>query len=232
MGERSRRFRSPVLVIAYLALALGASDPARAGETRCSGADVIVHAEHRADAESACDGSRDAVRYLETQGLRVPDAIEVHIVAELPDVASRTAVGAYLHAERRAFIIPFSTFNGRSTYFELPADRPLYRSLVAHEVAHIVAAANFTVKQPNVEAQEYIAYVTQLATMSPELRGRVLALPGSFTFDSPLQINTAVYLADPERFGVGAYQHFQGLQDRNAFLREVLAGRLLAFRPP
>lgn len=230
--EGSGLARSVVCATALAALLAGTAEPLGADEMRCAGADVVVRASDRADAESACEGARQAIQFLAGEGLRVPDAIEVQVVDELPDVANREAVGAYLHAERRAYIIPFATFDVRTRHFGLRVDRSMYRSLAAHEVAHVVAAANFTVKQPNIEAQEYIAYVAQLATMTPELRGRVLALPGSFTFDSPLQINTAVYLADPERFGIGAYRHFQNLQDREAFLREVLAGRLLAFRPP
>ncbi len=232
MNHDSSLFRSAMRASLVLALAPGTADIARSAEIRCPAADVVVNAAEPADATSACDGARDAIQFLGAQGLRVPDAIKVDIVAELPDVTNRTALGAYLHAERRAYIIPFAKFQARARHFELPADRALYRSLATHEVAHVVAAANFTVARPNVEAQEYIAYVTQLAAMPAELRERVLALPSAYVFDNHLQMHTAIYLSDPERFGVGAYRHFGRPENGTAFLRSVLAGRVLNFQPP
>jgi hypothetical protein len=225
-------FRATMFAAALLVVALGAMSLVRTADTRCADADVVIHAADRVDAANACDGARDAIRFLDAQGLRAPEVIEVHIVAELPDVANRTAVGAYLHAERRAYIIPFATFSTHAAHFALPADRALYRSLAAHEVAHVVAAANFSIKRPNVEAHEYIAYVTQIATMGSGLRERVLALPAAYIFDNPLQMNTAVYLSDPERFGVGAYRHYTQPGNGAEFLQQVLAGRVLAFQPP
>ena len=230
--DRERTRLRAALAALMLSAAATASGAADAAQTRCAGADVVVEAADDADAEDACAGAREAIEFLRTQGLRAPRAVEVRVAATLPDVANRTAFGAYLHAEHRAYIIPFATFRAGATYFGLPADRAMFRSLAAHEVAHVVAAANFTAPRPNVEAHEYIAYVTQIATMAPELRSRVLAMPAAYVFDYPTQMNTAVYLSDPERFGVGAYRHFDRPGNGAAFLREVLAGRVLSFQPP
>jgi hypothetical protein len=54
-------------------------------------------------------------------------------------------------------------------------DRVLYRSLVAHEVAHRVTAANFAVVRPTIVAREYVAAVTMPATMPNDGRPRWLA---------------------------------------------------------
>lgn len=229
--DRSRLHQAAIALVLATAAA-SFVDAADGTRTRCVGTDVVVQAAEPADAADACEGARDAIGFLRAQGLRAPDAIEVRVVETLPDVANRTAFGAYLHAERRAYIIPFAKFRAGASYFGLPADRALFRSLAAHEVAHVVAAFNFTAPRPNVEAHEYIAYVTQIATMAPELRSRVLAMPSAYVFDYPTQMNTAVYLSDPERFGVGAYRHFAGPANGTAFLREVLAGRALSFQPP
>ena len=231
IGERSW-LREKGIVLALAAHALFVVEAAGAATTHCAGADVAVQAADATDAANACEGAQDAIEFLRTKGLRAPHAIEVHVVAALPDVANRTAFGAYLHAERRAYIIPYASFRAGASYFGLAADRALYRSLAAHEVAHVVAAANFTAPRPNVEAHEYIAYVAQIATMAPELRSRVLAMPSAYVFDYPTQMNTAVYLSDPERFGVGAYRHFVHPGNGAAFLRQVLDGRVLSFQPP
>ncbi|MCL4802013.1 MAG: hypothetical protein KJ025_20650 [Burkholderiales bacterium] len=212
--------------------ALGIACPAQAVEQRCAGVDVVVQAPLRADARTACEGARAAIEFLAGQGLRVPGPIAVHVVAELPETANSEAIGAYLHRERRAYILTYKAFLAQTRMFELPGDRDLYRSLAAHEVAHVVAAANFAVAKPLIEAQEYVAYVAQLASMAPKLRSRVLAQYHGQGFATDLEMNTAIYLVDPDRFGVNAYRHFARPENGTAFLARVLAGRILAFQPP
>lgn len=212
--------------------ALGAAPGARAIEYRCAGADVVVHAPLRADARAACEGARAALDFLAGQGLRAPGTIRVDVVAELPDAANSEAIGAYLHEERRAYILTYEAFLAQTRMFELPGDRDLYRSLAAHEVAHVVAAANFAVAKPLIEAQEYVAYVAQIASMPPKVRERVLAQYPGPGFGSDLEINAFTYLVDPDRFGVGVYRHFMRPGNGTAFLARVLAGRILAFQPP
>jgi hypothetical protein len=101
----------------------------------------------------------------------------------------------------------------------------LYRSLVAHEVAHAVAAANFEITNPAIQAHEYIAYVTMFATMAPTLRERLLARYPGGGYEDDGQMSSTILLFDPMRFGAQAYRHY--LESGSAYLHAVVAGRAL-----
>jgi hypothetical protein len=111
-------------------------------------------------------------------------------------------------------------------------DRVLYRSLVAHEVAHLAAAANFTVVRPTIVAHEYLAAVTMPATMPNEGRQRWLAAFPGGGFDFDRQIGLTLYLLSPHHFAAEAYRHFLKPGVGTAFLRRILAGEMLSTEDP
>jgi Family of unknown function (DUF6639) len=198
------------------------------GEVRCDTPNVLVHSPQRADALIACEGARDATAFLASQGFEVTGNVAVDVVGALPADASPSAAGCYLAAEKRAVVLAYSEFSGYGTWFEVAIDPALYRSLVAHEVAHSIAANNFTLASPAVQAHEYIAYVTMFATMSPALRDRVLSKYPGNGFEDDAQMNATIYLFDPMRFGVQAYRHFLKQTSGREYLQAVLAGNALA----
>jgi hypothetical protein len=105
--------------------------------------------------------------------------------------------------------------------FGMPVDHDLYKSLIVHEVAHVIASKNFAVAQTFI-AHEYIAYVTQLSTMPSVLREKILAdLPGD-GFTATEQINLTLFILSPELFAVQAYRHFQRPENGAAFLQRLL----------
>src|SRR5690606_11844739 len=74
-----------------------------------------------------------------------------------------------LAREGKILMLPYAEFRKIGAWFGVPTDRDLYRSLAAHEAAHALASANFTVRPPSIQAHEYIAYVTMFSTMEPAL---------------------------------------------------------------
>ena len=207
------------------ALADGGS--ARAREVRCDAQNVLVRSPTPADAKVACEGARDAIGFLAAQRFDVVNDISIDLVPKLPDVARTTTAGCYLESERRVVILSFSEFKKFKTWFNVPIDVSLYRSLVAHEVAHALGACNFKIGAPSIQAKEYIAYVTMLATMAPMQRERVLSqFPGQ-GFEGDWQMNTTTYLLDPMRFGVEAYRHFLKPANGRDYLHAILAGKVM-----
>ena len=94
-------------------------------------------------------------------------------------------------------------------------------------MAHVIAANNFSIPAPRIEAQEYIAYVTMLATMAPSYRELLLAQYPGRGFATEMGINTIVYLFDPLRFGIRAYRHFLKAENGKAFVQRILTGQAL-----
>lgn len=161
-------------------------------------------------------------------GLQVPREVTIDVVPQLTSGGvPASAAGFYSERDARVVILDYPRFSRQRSWFGVPIDRSLYRSLVAHEVAHAVAAHNFTIRRPSIQAKEYIAYVTTFSMMEPQQRNRVLATLPARGFEGEWQMNAFVYLADPERFGVRAFLHFLSVKNGRDYLRRVLAGRVM-----
>jgi hypothetical protein len=192
---------------------------------------VSVHSLDTEDAETGCKGAADAVAFLAARGFDTTAPVEVRFVERLPDAfaafAGASVLGCNVKAEQRIYMLTFSECRKMGLAPDLPIDRALHRSLVAHEVAHHIAAANFKVEKPAVAAHEYIAYVTMFATMAPYQRDRILErFPGD-GFDTERPFNLTLYMMAPHFFGAQAYRHFMRLEDGRAFLERVLSGSVL-----
>jgi hypothetical protein len=189
---------------------------------------VHVAAADPRDADLACDGALAAVRFFEARGLRTFGHLEVDVRAALPPDVGPRAVGCWRPAEGRALILDAATFRGRRSWFGVPIDARVYRSVAAHEVAHALAACNFAAPRPPIHAQEYVAYVVTLATMDPALRERVLRANPGDGFATVSTIGELLYAFDTQRFGVESWRHYAKPEHGDAFLRRVLAGEALA----
>ncbi len=217
-----------------LAFALAWSQPALADEgLRCAGTNVSVRGVDRAEVESACQGVVAAVKFLASLGLDTNAAAEVRLVEALPEVQhGARAYGCKVKADDRIYMLNLSECRKLPLAADVPVDAAVHRSLVAHEVGHHIAAANFKVARPTVVAHEYIAYVTMFATLEPSAREWLLArFPGE-GFESAREIGLTVYLLDPNRFGAQSYRHFERPGNGAAFVQQVLSGRALATEDP
>ncbi|MGE5161617.1 MAG: DUF6639 family protein [Betaproteobacteria bacterium] len=222
--------------VAFLALTLAlAPSPAAGAEEslRCAGTGVSVRGVDRAEVESACQGVVAAVKFLASLGLDTAAAAEVRLVEALPAVqGGAAAYGCKVKSESRIYVLNLAECGKLPLAKDLHVDAATHRGLVAHEVAHHVAAANFRTPAPTTVAHEYIAYVTMLATMEKEARERILRqFPGA-GFESAREIGLTMYLMDPTRFGAYAYRHFLRPENGARFIEQVLSGRALATEDP
>lgn len=199
-----------------------------AARSDCGRLNVVVLGEDPADLQLACEGAGAALGFLEGLGLSISNEIEIDIVSSLDGNASESAAGCYLADSHKVMLLNYDEFSEFEDWFGIPIDRALYRSLVTHEAAHVIAACNFEYPEPTIQAQEYLAYVTMFATMDPEQRELAMArFPGD-GYETEQQINATIYLCDPMRFGVQVYRHF--LKDGNGadYVSAILAGKVLA----
>lgn len=197
-------------------------------QVRCSGQNVAVRSQNRTDALLACEAARDAVQFLASQGLDATGEIAIDIVSHLPRAAGVSAAGCCLEPQLMAVVLSYSEFKKLGSWFGIPVDRSLYRSLVSHEVAHCVTGCNFRIAAPAIQAKEYIAYITQFATMESALRERILSHFQGEAFADDWEMSTTIYMFDCMAFGVRAYRHFLKLADGRAYLQAILDGRALA----
>lgn len=224
----------PRLITAFL-LALSVAGPADAAGAPPAALrpcpslpSVQVSATDPRDEEVACEGAAAAVRFFETRALKTFDRIELHLRTALPQAAGPRAAGCWLAAERRVVILEGAALRRARTWFGVPIDARMHRSVAAHEVAHALAGCNFAAPHPPLHAQEYVAYVVTFVTMDPALRDRVLSANPGDGFATVSKIGELLHAFDPQRFGVESYRHYAKPAHGDAFLRKVLAGEALA----
>jgi hypothetical protein len=209
--------------------AAGADAEAKAtpqAELRCEGVRAVVHGGSRADAAMICAGARDAAGFFSGLGLRAAVDVQVEIAAALPEKASPSAVGCYVPASRRAYMLSYADFAKHGDWFGIAIEPALYRSVAAHEIAHALAACFFRDPQPSLAAVEYVGYVAMFSAMASDLRQRVLDRNPGTGFDRDEQINTTIYLIDPVHFGVASYRHYLRPEAGARYLRALLAGEV------
>lgn len=194
--------------------------------------DVRVIGANVRDHQDACEGAKAALAFFAAHGLRPTEPLVLEVTPDVPGEAGPTAAGCYLEENKRVYMLPHAAFRRQRTWFNVPIDRALYRSLAAHETAHAIAACHFTIPRPSIEAKEYVAYVATFSAMDDALRARVLrATPGE-GFAGEDKITAMFFMFDPMRFGAEAYRHYMRPENGAVFLRAVLAGKALSERAP
>ena len=224
------------LCLAFFAIAF--AQPTAAMERKCVGTNATVNADSAYDAYLACAGAADAVAFLWQQGFTVDTVMQVDILDSVflhaDENPSFRILGQFDAKQNRIMV---TSIDGQremakeKPIFGVPYDVALFRSVVAHEVAHAIADDNFHVEEPTRLAHEYIAYIVQLATMPPHLSGLVsTALPGR-AFESEMEINAMIYGLNPDLFAMKPYRHYRSSGVGMAFLQSLLSRDLLSIFP-
>lgn len=173
-----------------------------------------------------CGASAKALGFFRSHGVDSTSMITVRVVDR--DIDPRLPhIGAYSAANKSIELLRLHSPTQRQSNFSLfglPMDEALYQSVVVHELAHAIADQNFAYENPPVVIQEYIAYVTQLATMEPATRQRILAARDLPAYSHLDEMSYLYYAMDPCGFAVKAYRHFRSLDDPGKFLRDLLSG--------
>lgn len=225
--RRVRSWGAALTVACALPLAaLAQTDGQRV--TTCTDVPVSVQAAEPADAALACAGAAAAFAFLVPLGVTLPPEVRVELVPQLPPDLRADAVGCYAMQSRRTFVLTRKRFLARGNWFGLPTNDALYRSIVAHEVAHAVVGCHVGGRQMPTAAHEYVAYVVMFATMDPAVRQAALQVNPGRGYEYDAQINDLQYAFDPMRFGIEAYRHWLRQSDGADFLRRVLAGQVVS----
>jgi len=224
------------LYLAFLAIAF--AHPVAAAERRCAGTNATVNADSAYDAYLACAGAADAVAFLSQQGFTVDTVMQIDILDSVflhPEENPSFRILGQFDAKQNRIMV--TSIEGQremakeKPIFGVPYDVALFRSVVAHEVAHAIAEDNFHVEEPTRLAHEYIAYVVQLATMPPRLSQRVFETFPTQAFASEMEINPMIHGLNPDLFAVKAYRHFRSPGVGVTFLQTLPSRDLLSIFP-
>ncbi|MBV1789455.1 hypothetical protein KQ940_15480 [Marinobacterium sp. D7] len=199
--------------------------PVWAGAEHCSDVPVQVHSAHPVEMEDLCQGAASALRFLEAYGVKPIRIIDIDIVDSVSEHYGNKALGSYDVDKGRILLMSMQEMTDTravSTLYGQAFDRLHYRSVVAHEVAHALFHQNSPKARLTNAAQEYLAYVTQLAVLPAERRQLIIEHAGVSAWESGDSISEVYMAMAPEQFAVKSYLHFSGMTDPAAFVRVLL----------
>lgn len=180
-----------------------------------------------ADRALACEGATLALRFAQDLGLRPRSELRVELVQALPEGLRRDAVGCYATDSGRILALDYAQFLRRHDWLGVPIEPALFRAVVAHEVAHAMAACRASSRPLPTAAHEYFAYVAMFASLPEALRLRIVHQRPACGFDDVAQINDLIYALDPMRFAADAWCHWTRQRAPLPFLRRLLEGTVV-----
>lgn len=179
------------------------------------------------DAAIICHGAADAIEFFRARNLMLPGPIEIWVRTILPREASPTAAGCFIENGNHVVMLPYAEFRKGLTWFKVPITESVYRSLATHEVAHAVAACNFSIPGPTIQAKEYVAYVVMFLNMETGLRERVMGNYPGPSFEEAERLTRFLCLVNPMRFGLESFKHYLRPENGDRFLKKILKGAAL-----
>jgi hypothetical protein len=161
----------------------------------------------RDDAEQVCSAVQDSLSWLRTTELTLSERVTVRPLDDQGALTSTHRLGRYDSRTKEIQILPFDAAFKASVEerpaFGVPMTRDLWRSYIAHEMAHAVADAYFASGVSHLTAGEYIAGVVQLMVLPDGAREEVLENFRKVAgWDSASEISALYYLMAPGAFAI------------------------------
>jgi hypothetical protein len=195
----------------------------------CAGIPVTVSAVSHTHVDAACDAARAASAFLSQCGLVLKRETTIRIVDEIAHPCGARTLGQFVPSDRRIEITSLSrcgqNLDADSPYRRLPVIE-VWRSLIAHEVAHGILYDHPSASRLPASAHEYLAYAVQIGTMSAESRAAFLTAFADADSQSLASFTTFAHDVEPLRFGARAYRHFMAPNHGCALLERILRGEV------
>jgi len=200
---------------------------ANAGDAICESANVTVTAPRLSLAHSVCDNVEETLSLLEQCDLALPDPVKITVLDDLPNV-SHACFGFYeCDGNRISIRSPDSIaeVSGQSALYMGLDPNTVFDSIVTHEVSHAAFAQSSRGDAECLANHEYVAYVMQMWSLPPAVRGRIVERFGQDELVDSLRLNELVAVMAPAKFAALAWQHFN--EDGNGcdFVKDLTTGR-------
>lgn len=181
-----------------------------------------IEARHRA---LVCEGIARGLRFFEGHAIALRHDIGLDLATNNLD-STQNHIGLYQAGAKRITLLTYDAAHARGDVFRSPMNEALYVSFVVHELAHAIADQHFSTGSASLLGHEYLAYVAQLSSLPDDQRAAILERYRLKRFSEPREMSQMFYHLDPTAFGIKAYLHYQGLADKQAFVRKLLDGSI------
>lgn len=196
----------------------------------CPGEAVVVTAASSDEYESVCAAVRHGTPFLKSLGLVLPDGLTLTLDGAPQGKSADHAFGYYDPRSNSIHLLNYRAALDASRAapsFGVPFDTAIWRSYIIHELAHAAAQGAFRRGAQRHTASEYIASVSQLATLAPDELARIFQNYGGLSgFDGEEDITLNYYLLDPAQFAINSFLHYLKPGNGGAFVRQILLNGL------
>lgn len=195
----------------------------------CEGISIHAPTADRDEVQRVCKAAQHASALLRQCGIESSKGINITIQEKLVH-PSGFPVFAFFHSPRNQIeITDFDAFKKLikpgSPYYKLPS-RDLYESLIAHEVTHAITSPLIRDSDCPIVANEYIAAVIQMSSMSNETRQILLnAFPRSTLVELEM-FNEFSFYSSPQWFVANAYRYYNQKDKGCELLLGILNGEV------
>ena len=195
-------------------------------QTSCDGAPVDVYAGTDALAEQTCDAAQSALGLLADCDLALTAPITITVTETAVDLPDHCV--ARFDCDDRAITVLHpdllaDTLSPNSRFAQIPL-QPYFDSLIAHELTHATLLDDDrSANLPRV-AHEYMAYATQVRSLSPEDQATFLAGAPDGALLTLSDINPLFLVFAPDLFAQFATVHFDLPENGCGFLQALLDG--------
>ena len=191
----------------------------------CKDSNVVVAYDNIEDYELVCKALIDVIGVAKKIGLSEELPVQITFVDKLTIGHTGAHIALFNSAtmqvqmlSREACIRSFKD----EVIFGLELDKELYKSMIIHELAHVLAWQNRGLKPIRREMHEYFAYAIQLALLDESHRTRVILSNDVPAFSDRSEITELYYLLNPHFFAVKSYLHFKNIENGWAYLWSIL----------
>lgn len=181
-----------------------------------------------ADQNRVCSAAEKAIAFFHAHDIKIQRPIRIRLHQdELRNDANH--IGLYNISNGSIDIVTLDhamNHCAEKPPFGVQMNATLYTSFIIHEVAHAIADQNINRMTATRIVQEYLAYVTQFATMDANARSNILQQYRVAPFERVEDMSLTYYQLNPNAFGVKAFLHYQTLDDSSGFIEDLLSGAI------
>lgn len=225
------------MLLPLMLVTAAAASQARAEDTAlwgCPGTRVTVRSSHFGEAQRVCAAALAPIAFLGRCGFHQKRDVTITAADDVYLLSAVKTVGDYLPGTGRVRVMSNAGFAryrpAAIAQVQVPV-ADLYSSVVAHEIAHaIFHDATEHLDLPRT-AHEYVAYAVQVSTLPESVRSAAERSESKAAGSNLFAFSHFLLMADPERFGLIAWEHFNRPENGCAFLRNVVE-RKVHFPPP
>ncbi|SFO27327.1 hypothetical protein SAMN04487859_12217 [Roseovarius lutimaris] len=201
--------------------------PVHSETLSCAGSKVTVTALRAHDARLACDAAAHAKTLFESCNIpAITRPLRISVVEDLKP----NCFGQYHCGEDRIELLAPPAMQARlspdSAYGELSNDA-FFKSIAVHELTHSALDDMPCPFKACLVAHEYIAYVMQAMSLSPEAQRQFVKGVDLERKVSRDELNPFIYFMAPDLFARKAWLHFSQRDDPCGFVGQIVDGAVL-----